>query len=123
MREEERDETFIHSIVSELVEEVGRLPPVVTRQLRDGRMRAVGMPQGGWFRYRVIPRWVTAGGLATVAVLVVALSFWYGGRHRSQQVKSPDELEIVSAQEQLEMYEDLDFYRWLADHPQRARGE
>lgn len=122
MREDERNGIFIRSIVRELDEEAGRLPPAVAGRLRDGRLRAIGVPQGGWFCCRIVPRWITAGGLATVTMLGVALSIWYGGRHASVQVKSPDELEIASAQEQLEMYEDLDFYRWLADQPRNGQG-
>ena len=115
MREDERD--FIRSIVRKLDEETDQLPPAVAGRLRDGRLRAIGVPQGRWFRYRIVPRWVTAGGFATVAVLVAAVSIWYGGHRNSTQVSNPDELEIASAQEQLELYEDLDFYRWLADQP------
>lgn len=123
MREDERDEIFIRSIVRELDEEAGRLPPPVAGQLRDGRLRAIGVPQGGWLWCHIVPRWITAGGLATVTVLVVALSIWYGGRTSRVQIRSLDELEIASAQEQLEMYEDLDFYRWLADHPATGKGK
>ncbi len=117
MRENERNGTFIRSIVRELDEEADRLPPAVVGRLRDGRMRAIGVPQGGWFRYRIVPRWITAGGFVTAAVMVAAVSIWYGGHRSSTQVRNLDELEIASAQEQLELYEDLDFYRWLADQP------
>jgi hypothetical protein len=120
MRENERDKTFIRSIVRELDEETNRLPPEVVGRLRDGRMRAIGVPPGGWFRYRIVPRWITAGGFATAAVLVAAVSIWYGGDRSSTQIKNLDELEIASSQEQLELYEDLDFYRWLADQPGSA---
>lgn len=117
MSENERNETFIRSVVSGLDKESDRLPPAVVRRLHDARLRALEAPQAGWFRFRIVPRWVTAGGLATVAVLVAAVSIWLGGNHNGLQVKNPDELEIAAAQEQLELYEDLDFYRWLADQP------
>ena len=117
MREDERDETFIRSIVRELDDETDRLPPAVVRRLREGRLRAIDGWQGVWGRLPIVPRWITAGGFATVTVLVVALSIWLGGNNNSKQVKNLDELEIASAQEQLEFYEELDFYRWLADQP------
>ena len=117
MREDERDETFIRSVVRGLDEESDRLSPSLVRRLHDARLRALEAPQSGWFRLRIVPRWVTAGGLATVAVLVAAVSIWLGGNRNGLQVKNPEELEIAAAQEQLEFYEDLDFYRWLADQP------
>lgn len=117
MKEDEREETFVRTIVRELDDEVDRLPAAVVGRLRDGRVRAIGVPQGRVGRYRIVPRWITAGGFATAAVLVAAVSIWYGGDRSSTQVRNLDELEIASAQEQLELYEDLDFYRWLADQP------
>lgn len=117
MKEDEREETFVRSIVRGLDDEVDRLPAAVVGRLRDGRVRAIGVPQGRVDRSRIVPRWITAGGFATAAVLVAAVSIWYGGDRSSAQVGNLDELEIASAQEQLELYEDLDFYRWLADQP------
>jgi len=117
MKEDEREETFVCSIVRGLDDEVDRLPAAVVGRLRDGRVRAIGVPQGRGCRSRIVPRWITAGGFATAAVLVAAVSIWYGGDRSSAQVRNLDELEIASAQEQLELYEDLDFYRWLADQP------
>lgn len=117
MKESEREKDFIRSVVSGLDEESDRLSPALVRRLHDARMSALDAPRTGWFRIPIAPRWVTAGGLASVAVLVAAVSIWLGGSHNGLQVKSPDEFEIAAAQEQLEFYEDLDFYRWLADQP------
>ncbi len=117
MKEDEREETFVRSIVRELDDEIDRLPAAVVGRLRDGRVRAIGVPQGRGGRYLIVPRWITAGGFATAAVLLAAVSIWYGGDRSSTQVRNLDELEFASAQEQLELYEDLDFYRWLADQP------
>ena len=117
MSEHERDETFIRSVVSELDRESDRLSPAVARRLEEARRHALNAPRAGWFRLLIVPRWVTAGGLATAAVLVAAVLIWHGGNQNGLQIKNPDELEIAAAQEQLEFYEDLDFYRWLADQP------
>ncbi|MBL3528755.1 MAG: DUF3619 family protein [gamma proteobacterium endosymbiont of Lamellibrachia anaximandri] len=57
--------------------------------------------------------WVPAGGLAMVAMLlVVAMLFM----QRSGDGISPDLLpvmEIIAAEDEIELYENLDFYRWL----------
>ncbi len=117
MSENERNEAFIRSVISGLDQESDRLSPAVVRRLREARLRALDSQQTGWFGFRIVPRWVTAGGLASVAVLVAAVSIWLGGNHNALQVKNPDDLEIAAAQEQLEFYEDIDFYHWLADQP------
>jgi hypothetical protein len=61
----------------------------------------------------MIPRWLTAGGIATVCAMVVAVSIWYGTR-QSLPTNDPEDVEILAAQDQLDLYKDLDFYSWLA---------
>jgi hypothetical protein len=46
-------------------------------------------------------------------VIVMALSFWQDSDRRSQTAGPVEDLEIMTTHEQLELYKDLDFYRWL----------
>ena len=69
------------------------------------------------------PRWRdTAGGLTTVASHGVAVSLWFGGSRQNLPLRQPDEVEILTAQEHLELYEDLEFFRWLAAEDSRGKG-
>jgi hypothetical protein len=62
------------------------------------------------------PRWVTAlsaAALAVVAVLVV----WRGGGVPEQQVEMAtlSDLELLLAEDEFEMLEELEFYAWLEE--------
>jgi hypothetical protein len=84
------------------------------RALRSSRLEALDLFE----RKRGamgIPRWITAGGIATAVVLVVAVSMFYISSQKSLSVKSADDFEMLNGTEQPEMYKDLDFYRWLAE--------
>ncbi|MBL3591000.1 MAG: DUF3619 family protein [gamma proteobacterium endosymbiont of Lamellibrachia anaximandri] len=57
--------------------------------------------------------WVSAGSLAMVAMLLVVSVLFL---QRSGDGLSPDLLpvmEIIAAEDEIELYENLDFYRWL----------
>ncbi|RDH88704.1 MAG: hypothetical protein DIZ77_05705 [endosymbiont of Seepiophila jonesi] len=57
--------------------------------------------------------WVPAGGLAMVAMLLIVSVLFM---QRSVDGISPDLLpimEITAAEDEIELYENLDFYRWL----------
>ncbi|HEY5973757.1 MAG TPA: DUF3619 family protein [Geobacteraceae bacterium] len=116
MNGQELDEKFVKRLKVELDAGSERLDPSVSTRLRDGRQVAVaraGKRSWGLFS---LPRWVTASGLATAAVLVVAVSLWNGSNgQRTLPGKIGDDFEIITAQEQLDLYDDLEFYRWLAE--------
>jgi hypothetical protein len=54
------------------------------------------------------------GGLTTAAAAVLAVSLWMTDPPRDTTVATADDIEIVAAQEQMQLYEDLEFYRWPA---------
>jgi hypothetical protein len=116
MNGQERDEKLLKRLRTELDAGSERLDRSISARLRDGRRAAVaraGRQSWGLFS---LPRWVTASGLATAAVLVVAVSLWNDrSGQRTLPGKLGDDLEIIAAQEQLDLYDDLEFYRWLAE--------
>lgn len=67
-------------------------------------------------RNRLWRSWMPLGGVAAAAVAVLV---WSGGLHRSHmadptQVRAPfEDLELMIAEENLELIEDLEFYAWL----------
>ena len=50
---------------------------------------------------------------ATVALLVVGL--WSGTPVDTDMAENMDDLELLSANENLDFYENLEFYAWLQD--------
>ena len=62
----------------------------------------------------LLPRWVQAGAFATVVAVAVVVVFWSHSQRPASFLKNPDDFEILSAQDQIALYEDLEFYQWLA---------
>jgi hypothetical protein len=42
------------------------------------------------------------------------LAIWFQSHQTTVSFNNPEDFEILSSQDQMEMYEDLDFYAWLA---------
>src|SRR5690242_12192754 len=90
--------------------------PVLGR-LASMRAAAVARSEGRHGLLGGVPRWVPVSGLATVAVLVVTVSLWMHAETPSRPVvvafTNPDDVEILTSRDRIELYQDLDFYRWL----------
>jgi len=81
------------------------------RRLRMTAIAAADAEKPPWF---AVHRWLTAGGVAAFAVLVVAVSLWFAIPRQNQTVAQVEDMDILASHEHLEIYEDMDFYRWLA---------
>ena len=58
--------------------------------------------------------WVTAGGLASVAtVTVLTASLWLASPQEGVSMPPLEDIALLSGKEELEFYEELDFYLWL----------
>jgi hypothetical protein len=63
-----------------------------------------------------LPDWSIAGGLATATVAVLAFSFLLQSPQGPGLPQVPaGDLEILASGEDLELYDRLDFYRWLEE--------
>ncbi|MBT1075676.1 DUF3619 family protein [Geobacter grbiciae] len=113
MSPEERNERMVAMVKEHLDARADALDDRTAARLRAIRLQAVESAEGkrGWFRFL---RWIAVGGLATAAVAVLAVSLWMTGPRRENTVATADDIEIVAAQEQMQFYEDIEFYRWLA---------
>jgi len=68
------------------------------------------------------PRLVTAGGVATAVVVAVAISVWSTATRPKFPVSHPEELEVVAIRDHLDLYQDLEFYRWLSADEMKGQG-
>ena len=105
-----RDEPFVASIRATLDRSAADLDAETLVRLRQGRRQALEA------RPRRVPWLVWAGGLATAAVAILVMVLWWpvapGPRHHDASL---DDVELLTAGESLDVYDDLEFYRWLAD--------
>ncbi len=114
MKTEERDRELLETVRATLDASTENLDDGTLRRLRRGRLDALEAARAGHQPF-FLPRWVTAGGVATVAVLGVAASVWLSSSRPALPEKQVEDLEIITAKEQLDLYADLEFYRWLAE--------
>lgn len=108
------DECLVTEVKKVLDAGVDVMTPGTVNRLRIARQRALAGTVPTRRPWLAVPRWVTAGGLATATVILLAVSLWLGAP-RSQAPAIDDELDRITAQEQSDLYEDLEFFRWLAE--------
>ena len=92
-----------------------RIDPPVTQQLSDARRKALAAARP---RRRLGPRWLAP---ATGMAFACGLSLWVLAPHlpiaSHWQISGPASGQAPLTTEAAELYEDLDFYSWLANNP------
>jgi hypothetical protein len=109
------DERLVTAIRKALDAGIEHLPPSTVQSLQDARHQALAGKVKTHRPWLAVPRWVTAGSLATVSVMLLTVSLWVSGP-QSPAPEADAELERIAAQEQIDLYEDLEFFRWLAEN-------
>jgi hypothetical protein len=110
----EKKARFLEKARQELLASEEHLDVHTLSRLRDARARAVeaaGVRGRGFFR---IPNWARAGAFATAVAAVMVFMLWVDTPRQELPVKSPDEFEMVLYADNMDIYEDMDFYEWLA---------
>ncbi len=111
----EKEARFLEKARQALIASEDRLDAATLSRLRDARAKAVEAAEGrdrGFFR---IPNWMRVGAFATAAAAVMVLAVWVDPPRQELPVKSPDEFEIVLNADNFDLYEDMEFYEWLAE--------
>ena len=66
-------------------------------------------------RFAMRPSWVAAGSFAVLALVTSVVFYQYRPVSESSPMASIEDMPILTAPEELELYEELDFYQWLAE--------
>jgi len=111
MMTEEHDNAFVDGMRKLLNESETQTDPRIRMRLRSARLRALEAAEVPVPWYLRFPRLITAGTLATAAVLAVSL--WIVAERGNLPSGQVEDLELLTTKEQIELYKDLDFYRWL----------
>lgn len=107
MSDEER--RLVERVTTALDEGVANIDGATRAHLREARRRALAPrhEHRGW--------WLSLGGAVLTSVLVATL--WLGRPVTSPAPVvplEPQDFDLLTATDSLELYRDLDFYRWLA---------
>lgn len=103
------DEEFMRRIKAVLDDGNAQLDARVRSRLRQARQSALAQVEPGpglWMR-----QWMPAAGLAAAGVMAVLL--WPNAPSVQPQEEALNDLEIVLAEENLDLLENLDFYEWV----------
>jgi len=114
MKERDREEYFLGKVQDLLNEGAEHLDPQTRERLERVRIRALsaGEEKGGFFTPL---RWIMIGGFATATMAATALFFWlHTSPPGALPAKQIEDFEIITSREQMDFYQNLDFYRWLA---------
>ena len=102
---------FQQRIVAALDDRAANLDADTLARLAAARGRALAKRHGTLgLRAR---QWQAIGGLALAASVVLGVSIWVHGPLRGPLPPGPAELEMLAEDEERELLEKLEFFRWL----------
>jgi hypothetical protein len=114
MIEDQKEVQFLKKAKDLLDQSTETLDPQIRHRLQQARFQALEAHKKRRFRFFYLPRWVTIGGLATAASVVIAILFFFHVPKADFPVKQIEDFEILTSREQIDFYKDLEFFRWLA---------
>ena len=115
---------FLEKVKDLLNESVENLDSHTCQRLENIRTRALRATEEKRPGFFVPLRWIMVGGFATATMAAVALFFWLSTSPGNLPVRQVEDLEIITSQERIDFFQNLDFYRWLATKENvERRGE
>ncbi len=109
-----RDAEITEPLDEALDRRVAELDSDSLRHLRVARGQAIAAATARRDAWRQPPVWAGAGGVALI-LLGAVLLFFRQANHALPGLDA-DSLEIIASEDELELYENLDFYDWLQHH-------
>jgi hypothetical protein len=91
------------------------------RRLEEIRALALNAADEERSRFLLPRRWVLVGSFAMATLAVAGLFFWLNTSTETLPRGQIEDLEIITSQERLDLYQNLDFYRWLGSKEIRKR--
>jgi len=114
MKPEKRDAELAARLAARLDASLGEIGEAQLSRLRRARLAALAQ-RGERGRWRVsLPYWMSPGRLSLAAVTLCAVSLFTVLPARAPRGIAAEDLDVITAQEQIDLIQDLDFYRWLA---------
>jgi len=111
----EKETRFLEKARQSLLASEDRLDASTLSRLREARAKALEAADEHNRGFSRIPNWMRVGAFATAAAAVMVFAIWVDPPKPELPVKSLDEFEMVLYADNLDIYEDMDFYEWLAE--------
>ena len=110
---DDKESRFIAAAKAALDRSTQQLDELTIARLHAARRRAIDT------RPRRLV-WLAAGGLATAALTATLVAFLLFAPAVAPPVSGLEQFDLLSDNDDLELYRDLEFYRWLAEHADAA---
>jgi len=107
---EDREKHFLDAARRVLDQAERDLDGATRARLRAARARALNEGRRPWTRPGAW--WLPLGGFAAAAVVVLAVALWFAAP--SGAPPGIEDLELLTALDNQELYDEPEFYRWLA---------
>lgn len=114
-------ELFLEKVQDILDQGTENLGSRTERRLQD--IRGQALMDAGEKRSRFLHsrRWVLVGSFATLTLAAAAFFFWLSPSVPPPPTGEIEDLEIITSQERIDFYQNLDFYRWLGSKENHLR--
>ena len=115
------EKLFLEKVQDLLKQGAENLGSRTERRLEEIRGRALNAVDGKHPRLLIPQRWVLVGSFAMATLAAAGLFFWLNTSTETLPAGQIEDLEIITSQERLDIYQNLDFYRWLGSKELRKR--
>jgi hypothetical protein len=110
---DDKESRFIAVVKAELDRGTQQLDELTIARLRAARRNALEVRPHRF-------SWLAAGGLATAALTATLVAFLLFVPPAAPPVSGLEQFDLLSENDGLELYRDLEFFRWLAEHADAA---
>ncbi len=104
-----RDKAFEQTVRQLLDDSIEELDPAISRRLQQARARAL---EANGRRFVL---WRPAVAFAMSVLLLLAVVFWPTAQHGDSLAPLMADMELIAADDSLQLIEDLEFYQWLLE--------
>lgn len=125
MKEKDRETAFVEKVLSTLDKSAHDLDPKTLSRLRLIRREATAKSStwtGRWLGLGPLFRFPAAG-IATAGVILLATFFYLANPFGTGIHNGFEDSEILVTTDNLEFYDDLDFYSWLTEEAGHSEKE
>jgi hypothetical protein len=121
MNAKDPEKLFLEKVQDLLNQGTENLGSHTERRLEELRGSALTAAEEKRSRFFPPRRWVLVGSFAMATLAAVGVFFWLSPSATPPPTGQLEDLEIITSQERLDFYQDLDFYRWLGSEENHLR--
>jgi hypothetical protein len=121
MNAKDPEKLFLEKVQDLLNQGTENLGSHTERRLEELRGSALTAAEEKRSRFFPPRRWVLVGSFAMATLAAVGVFFWLSPSATPPPTGEIEDLEIITSQERIDFYQNLDFYRWLGSEESRLR--